>query len=307
MTQINITRPLICILGATATGKTRLGVSLAKQFNGEILSADSRQVYRGLDIGTGKDLDEYGDIQHHLIDIIDADEEYNLFQFVSDFNHSMDKICQSDKLPILVGGTGMYLDAILNAYKLYPAETGEELERIEAMSDSDLRAELLALAPKQHNTTDLVSRSRIIQAIAIAKAEHSGQRALIATHSDTLVIGLSLERESVRNRITLRLKNRLDNGMIEEAEQLHKAGLSWEKMEFLGLEYRYMARFLRGQLNYNDMFQKLNSAIHQFAKQQEKWFRNIEKKGINIHWLNVDANLDSNAEKLVHKHLISAR
>ena len=284
--------PLITLLGPTASGKTKLAVSLANIFNGEIISADSRQVYQGMDIGTGKDLAEYKDIPYHLIDIIEPSQEYNLFEFSKGFCHSVQKIKQREALPFLVGGTGMYLDAVLNRYKLTIAEPDRNtLLLLEKKSDAELKAILLALNPTQHNETDLLDRKRLIQAIQIAKSIEQNAPALTWPEFSPCIMGISVTREETRRRITSRLKLRLKEGMIEEVEQLHKQGISWEKLDFFGLEYRFIASHLKGELSYNDMYQKLNSAIHYFAKQQEKWFRKMERSGVKIHWLKQDDQL----------------
>lgn len=286
---------MICILGATATGKTRLAVALAEHFNGEIISADSRQVYRGLDIGSGKDLDEYGSTPHHLIDIVDPGHEFNVFEFVLSYNEALQKIRANKKLPFLVGGTGMYLDAILSAYQLTVRNTNHS-KSLSKLSDTELSAKLNALLAQQHNTSDSANRARMISAIEIALAEQAGEPIVQATPSQTLILGIAMPRETIRERITLRLKQRLAHGLIEEVERLNKEGVSWEQLHFYGLEYRFISQYLQGQLGYNDMYQKLNSAIHQFAKQQEKWFRNLEKKGHNIQWIDRKNDIESVAK-----------
>lgn len=291
---------MICILGPTASGKTRLGVTLAQHFHGEIISADSRQVYRGMDIGTGKDLDEYGDTPYHLIDIAEPDEEYNLFRFVQDYNTSLNRV-PSECLPLLVGGTGMYLDAVLNRYQLTRAQQNPKQYR--DLSDEALRDRLLILKPDQHNTTDLADRKRLEAALHIAEAEARGDEQLCAVATRNLVFGIRMERSENRKRITQRLKQRLESGMVEEVEHLHRKGISWNQLDFFGLEYRYIALYLQGNLAYNDMYQKLNSAIHQFAKQQEKWFRNIEKKGTAIVWLDASSDIEAQAISGAHHFL----
>ena len=297
----NLHSPLITVLGPTASGKTKLAVSLAKVLTGEIISADSRQVYRGMDIGTGKDLDEYQGIPYHLIDIIDPNQEYNLFEFSKDFCKCFQDINHRKALPFLVGGTGMYLDAILNRYKLTIAEPDQNTRvLLENKSDTALKAILLALNPNQHNNTDLNDRKRLLQAIHVAESKHQQSPELIWPEFSSLILGIKAVREETRRRITSRLKVRLDEGMIEEVHQLHKQGISWEKLDFFGLEYRFIAQHLKGELSYNDMFQKLNSAIHYFAKQQEKWFRRMERSGLKIHWLEQDDQLFKNAHQLIH-------
>lgn len=278
---------LITILGPTATGKTKLAVQLADCFNGDIISADSRQVYRGMNIGTGKDLSEYfindKQVPYHLIDIIDPTEEFNLFSFQQSFYKSFDEIKSKNKLPFLVGGTGMYLSSVLQNYTLSKADFEKEKQILSSYSDDELRDILKELNPTLHNTTDLNDRERIIKAIAVSKTEQEKTK---ANNIDSLVIGVNLSRDEIKKRITARLKKRLDEeGMIDEVKSLMDAGISFDKMIFFGLEYKFIAQYLIGELNKNDMFQKLNSAIHSFAKRQMTWFRKMEKEGIVINWI----------------------
>ena len=304
--QISRKEPLIVILGPTASGKTRLGVEMARRFNGEIISADSRQVFRGMDIGTGKDLQEYEEVPHHLIDIAEPGEEYNLFRFAQDFNFAYESILDKSSLPMLVGGTGMYLDAVLQRYSLTraPRDTALRTE-LENKDHKELIDQLSKLNRNQHNQTDIADKQRTIRAIEIALAEQSGAETLRWPDFVPLTIGLQYPREVTRERISQRLKKRLDEGMIEEAKMLLEQGVSHSSLEHYGLEYRYLSLFLRGQLSYNDMFQKLQSAIHQFAKQQEKWFRNIEKKGVNIHWLDIQDEITSQCANCIATYLTS--
>lgn len=278
---------LITILGPTATGKTKLAVQLADCFNGEIISADSRQVYRGMNIGTGKDLSEYfidgRQIPYHLIDIIDPTEEFNLFSFQQGFYKSFDEIKSKNKLPFLVGGTGMYLSSVLQKYTLGKADFEKEKQILSSYSDDELRDILKDLNPTLHNTTDLNDRERIIKAIAVSKTE---QEKTEAQNIESLVIGVNLSRDEIKKRITARLKKRLDEeGMIDEVKTLMDSGVSYDKMIFFGLEYKFIAKYLTGELNKNDMFQKLNSSIHSFAKRQMTWFRKMEKEGVVINWI----------------------
>jgi tRNA dimethylallyltransferase len=279
---------LITILGPTATGKTRLAARLANYFNGEIISADSRQVYKFMDIGTGKDLDEYivdnTSIPYHLIDIAEPTEEYNLYRFKQDFNNAFNKINDKNRLPLLVGGTGLYLSSILQNYYLKESvKSKERINELETFSEEDLQKILLRLNPRQHNITDLINKDRIIKAILIEESTDQKiykQRNLITS----LNIGIKLERDEIKQRITARLKKRLNEGMIEEVKKLIEMSVSNEKLSFFGLEYKYIALYLNEELNYNDMFQKLNSAIHNFAKRQMTWFRKIEREGVVINW-----------------------
>jgi tRNA dimethylallyltransferase len=296
---------LITILGPTATGKTRLCACLASYFNGEIISADSRQVYRFMDIGTGKDLNDYivnnTPIQYHLIDIAEPTDEYNMYRFTRDFNNAYNKIREKNKLPFLVGGTGLYLSSVLQNYDLKESvQSKERINELEKLSGENLRKILLKLNPKQHNITDLIHKDRIIKAILIAEspAEKINEQTSLIT---SLNIGIKLDRNEIKKRITERLKKRLDEGMIEEVKSLLAKGVSNEKLSFFGLEYKYIALYLHGDLNYNDMFLKLNSAIHNFAKRQMTWFRKMEREGVNINWF--DCNDLEVISKFIEKHL----
>lgn len=275
---------LITVLGPTAAGKTRLAAQLAHRFNGEIISADSRQVYRSLNIGTGKDLDDYivngKQIKYHLIDVVEPTEEFNLYSFNRMFYRAYEEIVRNNKIPFLAGGTPLYIHSILKGYKLGKADFSR-YEELNKLTDEDLKSLLLKVSPKLHNTTDLSNRDRMIKAIIVKNAAE--EPAVIKI--DSLVIGIKYERNEIKKRITERLKKRLKEGMIEEAKELIKSGLTYEKLEFFGLEYKYLSLYLKGELNYNDMFQKLNSAIHNFAKRQMTWYRKMEREGIEIFWL----------------------
>ncbi len=286
---------LMVILGATAGGKTGLAVQVATRFSGEIISADSRQVYRGMDLGTGKDLQEYGDVPYHLIDIAEPGSEYNVFQFQRDCFDSIEAIWQRQRLPIICGGTGMYLDAVLRGYRMVSVPENRQLrEELELCSDNALRQKLLQLKPEQHNRTNLDDRERLIRAIEIAVGEQTASEKLPPLPQiSPLVFGIKWPREILRKRIAIRLRERFEAGMIEEVQQLHAAGVPWEKLEFYGLEYRLIAQHLQGQLNRNDMGQKLRSAIGQFAKRQDTFFRRMEKSGVNIHWLDGEGDVFS--------------
>jgi tRNA dimethylallyltransferase len=296
----NQNNKLIVILGPTATGKTKLAVQLAFHFNGEIISADSRQVYRGMDIGTGKDLDDYNInnqlINYHLIDIIDPHDEFNLFLFKKHFKESFEKITQKNKIAFLAGGTGLYISSILQNYELN--RVGFEPDRIaqlNSMELSELQLILQTIRPNLHNTTDLLYKERLIKAIIIA--EKKDQILDDKIDFDPIIIGVLPPRDIIKKRITERLKYRLQNGMIEEVKGLINKNISFEKLNFFGLEYKYIGQYLKNELNYNDMFQKLNSAIHNFAKRQVTWFRKMEKEGVKINWIE-SADFDK-AEKII--------
>ena len=283
---------LITILGPTATGKTLLAAHLAHHLKGEIISADSRQVYKGLDIGTGKDLKDYevdgNPIPYHLIDIAEVTNEYNLFQYQQDFLTAFQVIKNGNVLPILCGGTGLYLDAILKGYHLKKAPFDEELRGNLADLPDEVLVKMLSGLRRLHNITDVEDRDRLIRAIEIARfeAEHPD---VVFPKLSSINFGIRFEREEIKKRITHRLKIRLQSGMLDEVQGLLKSGISSERLFKLGLEYRWVSQYLLNQVNYNDMFQKLNAAIHAFAKRQMTWFRKMEREGINIHWL--DGNL----------------
>lgn len=282
---------MITILGPTATGKTSFAVYVAAQLNGEIISADSRQVYRGMDIGTGKDLSEYEyedrQIPHHLIDIVKPGYEYNVFEFQRDFLKAYEQIEQNGTFPILCGGTGMYIESVLKGYKLINVPENEVLrEDLELKSDLELE-EILENFKALHNTTDVSDRDRLLRAIEIQT--YYDENPDIDTsfpEINTIILGLDFDRRVVRSRITDRLEERLKGGMIEEVEELLAQGVSAEKLKFYGLEYRFVTQYLSDEISYDEMSRRLNTAIHQFAKRQMTWFRRMEKQGFEIHWLN---------------------
>ncbi|HXC93314.1 MAG TPA: tRNA (adenosine(37)-N6)-dimethylallyltransferase MiaA [Geobacteraceae bacterium] len=284
---------LLVILGPTASGKTRLAVAAARALNGEIISADSRQVFRRMDMGSGKDLEEYGEIPYHLIDILEPGQEFSVFDFQRQFTEAFNLVTSRGRLPVLAGGTGLYLDSVLRGYRMVTAPENRELRReLEEFSLDQLRERLLALVPAQHNTTDLLERERLVRAIEIALHQEGRGSAEVIDLPELrpLVFGIRIEREIVRRRITERLKSRLNGGMIDEVRHLLAEGVPATRLDSYGLEYRFVSRYLSGELNRNDMFQKLNSAIHDFAKRQDSWFRKMEKHGVEIIWLDVSAD-----------------
>jgi tRNA dimethylallyltransferase len=277
---------LLVILGPTASGKTQVGVRIARVLNGEIISADSRQVYRGMDLGTGKDLKEYGEVPYHLIDIVDPGYEFSVFEFERRFVPAFLDIKGRGRLPILVGGTGLYLEAVLRGYRLVEVPLNPKLRtELEPLSLEDLADHLKAIKPSLHNTTDLCLRERVIRAIEIAQFQDDPPNQSSLPDLSPLVFGIRWPRNVLCQRITRRLRERINQGMMEEIKRLIKAGISFEKLDLYGLEYRYGAMYLQGQLTKNDLFQKLNSAIRQFAKRQETWFRRMERHGTRIHWI----------------------
>ncbi|TSA26607.1 MAG: tRNA (adenosine(37)-N6)-dimethylallyltransferase MiaA [Bacteroidetes bacterium] len=282
---------LLVVLGPTASGKTHLAVRLACELNGEIISADSRQVYRGMDIGTGKDLQEYEidghKIPYHLINSVDPGYEYNVYEFQQDFLKAYESITERGRIPILCGGTGLYIESVLTGYRLPKLEPNPELESmLESKSTAEL-TDLLNTLRDPHNTTDILDRKRLIKAIRIGleesrKTEHHREFPKI----QTTVFGIAPPREELRRRITERLHKRLEHGMVEEVNRLLASGISPETLTFYGLEYKFITLFLQGKLTCDEMVAQLNTGIHQFAKRQITWFRRMEKKGITIHWVN---------------------
>jgi tRNA dimethylallyltransferase len=292
---------MITILGPTATGKTSFAVYLATQLNGEIISADSRQVYKGMDIGTGKDLQDYQTesrkIPYHLIDIVEPGYEYNVYEFQKDFLQAYKQIERNGTFPVLCGGTGMYIESVLKGYKLIDVPENLELrEKLELKSDDELEG-VLAAFKSLHNTTDTTDRNRMLRAIEIQTYyEENPELDTSFPQIHSLLVGLEFDRRVIRARITERLDHRLKNGMIEEVKELIEGGVHTEKLKFYGLEYRFVTQYLEKEISYNEMFRRLETAIHQFAKRQMTWFRRMEKQGFEIHWL--DGNW-SHEEKMM--------
>ena len=296
---------LIVLLGPTAVGKTSLAVQLASMINGEIISADSRQVYRDMDLGSGKDLSEYllpqSRIIHHLIDIKDAGEKYDVFHFQRDFYKAYYEIVQKGKQAILCGGSGLYLEAALKKTQLIEVPKNEDLRSsIRNSTHDELKEMLLQLKPEQHNTTDLIDRERLIRAIEIATAE-ADMEEIPSPVQDFIIFGLHSERELLRERIKQRLNERLEDGMIDEVRSLIKNGVSKESLEYYGLEYRYIVKYLNEELNFDQMHEKLLQAIRQFAKKQMTWFRRMEKQGHLIHWINSEWELQKKLDHMMSK------
>lgn len=313
----------IFVIGPTAVGKTEIGVRLAASLGGEVLSADSRQVYRGLDIGSGKDLcdfkmnenlalslnpalkdkitDGFYNVPYHIIDVTDLSHEYSLFDFTADFYNSFADCQKRGVLPVVVGGTGMYLDSILRNYDMIPfEENAAERQKLESLSYEELKSILIAEKEKLHNTSEFGDSERIIKAILLNRFTKSEEykilrKKVLSTRPkvNPLVLGTTLPRPLVRERIAKRLHDRLEEGLIEEVQNLHENGASWQRLESLGLEYRFVSEYLQQKIESKEkLFELLNLAIGQFAKRQETWFKGMEKKGVKINWLPQEMPVD---------------
>lgn len=288
---------LIVITGATAGGKTSVATNLASKINGEIISADSRQVYRGMNIGTGKDLDDFNingiQIPYHLIDIAEAGSKYNVFEYRKDFFKVYSEIINRDSTPILCGGTGLYIDSVIKDYQLIKVPVNEKLrEELKNLSIDQLE-KILKKYKNLHNRSDLDTTKRAIRAIEIAEYNSRNENIDDQTpHINPIIFGILFSREERRQRITERLKYRLENGMIDEAKSLIDSGITYEDLEYYGLEYKFLSWYLSGKINYDEMYSQLNSAIHQFSKRQMTWFRKMEREGTKINW--IDGNLSMN-------------
>ena len=300
-------KKLITILGPTASGKTPVAAHLAKEIGGEIISADSRQVYRRMDIGTGKDLDDYLGVPYHLIDICEPGTKYNLFQYQQDFFDAYQDIQRRGATPILCGGTGLYIEAVLKGYKLSPVPQNQALrDSLEGKSLAELTQMLEALKAKtgsnMHNKTDVDSCQRAIRAIEIEtyNLENPVPRRELPP-VDSLIIGIDIDREHRREKITRRLKARLEEGMVEEVKGLLDEGIPAEDLIYYGLEYKFVTEYLVGKTTYDEMFQRLEIAIHQFAKRQMTWFRGMERRGFTIHWIDALQPMEDKVAQIIEK------
>ena len=295
---------LISIIGATASGKTSLASNLALKLNGEIISADSRQVYKDMSIGTGKDIEDYtvngNKIPYHLIDIVEAGYKYNVYEYQRDFLKALYDINSKNKQAILCGGSGMYIEAVLKGYKLINVPNNDTLRKIlEKKSDSELASKLSSYK-SLHNISDTSSRKRLLRSIEIS--EYYSEQNVSETYYpdiDSVIFGIKYDRDSRRHRITERLKERLENGMVEEIESLLNKGFLPEQLIFYGLEYKFITQHVVGDLSYDEMFEKLNTAIHQFAKRQATWFRRMEKNGFKINWLDGYMSMENKVERII--------
>lgn len=284
----------VIVLGATATGKTAYAVNFAKKNNGEIISVDSRQVYKNLDLGTGKDLFEYDGVPYHLIDACTLEKEYNVFDFQNDAYKAFNDISDRNKLPVFAGGTGLYLDALIRKYTLVPVPINENLRKtFDTKTLEELQQILFSFKEKDnvHNKTDLEQRDRLIRAIEIAEYNTKNPEVSLQIKKNRPnirphIIGLHFQREILRKRIYSRLLERINSGMIEEVASINQNGISWKKLESLGLEYKFTAQFLQNKFDSKEEYiESLFRAICKFAKRQETWFRRMEKNGVLIQWI----------------------
>lgn len=298
---------LIAVVGPTASGKTSLAVALAKELGTEIISADSRQVYRRMDLGTGKDLSDYhvvGDryIPYHLIDIVEPGTKYNVFEYQQDFMKVYEDMKSRELLPVLCGGTGMYVEAILKGFNLVPVPENKALR--EQLSDKTLLelAEILSSYKNLHNVTDLDTTKRAIRAIEIEEYKRTHQvEERPFPKLNALVVGIDVDRDTRRERITRRLKQRLEDGMLDEIRGLLAEGIPADDLIYYGLEYKFLTQYIIGELSYDDMFRKLEIAIHQFAKRQMTWFRGMEKRGIPIYWLSEKWSMEEKLKAIMQR------
>ena len=296
---------LITILGPTASGKTPLAASLADRLSAEIISGDSRQVYRRMDLGTGKDLADYTiegrQVPYHLIDIVEPGYKYNVFEYQRDFLKAYEEIVAKGKLPILCGGTGMYIESVLKGYRLLPVPENPELRAsLEGKSLEEL-TRILEGYKKLHNSTDVDTAKRAIRAIEIEeyyKQQPPEYREFPSLKS--LIIGVDIDRELRREKITRRLKQRLDEGMVDEVRGLLNEGIPAENLIYYGLEYKFLTQYAIGELTYEEMFLQLETAIHQFAKRQMTWFRGMERRGFTIHWLDATLPMEEKIEQIIN-------
>ena len=301
---------LIAIIGPTASGKTPFAAALAHRLHTEIISADSRQVYRGMDLGTGKDLADYSvegeAIPYHLIDIADPGYKYNVFEYQRDFLNTYTDLRNRGLLPIVCGGTGMYVESVLRGYRLLPVPENPALrQQLEGRSLDEL-TQLLSRYKTLHNTTDVDTPKRAIRAIEIEEYyAHTPVEERSFPQLNSLIIGLQIDRELRRAKITRRLKQRLDEGMMDEVRQLLSQGIAPDDLIYYGLEYKYLTLHAIGQLSYNEMFTQLETAIHQFAKRQMTWFRGMERRGLTIHWIEATLPMEEKlrqAEALIKRN-----
>jgi len=292
---------MIVILGPTATGKTTFAANLAHKFGGEIISADSRQVYRGMDLATGKDFNDYKvegkNIPYHLINIVEPGYEYNVYEFQKDFIRVYNDIHSRGKTPVLCGGTGMYIESVIKGYKLYKVPENQTLRKnLEQKTDNEL-LKVFKSFKSPHNVSDTKDRKRLIRAIEI-QSYYSEHRDIDNSFPkfNSIIIGILFKRDVIRERITSRLKTRMDEGMVEEVKSLLNKGLKPDQLKFYGLEYKFLTQYVTGEISREEMFRLLNIAIHQFAKRQMTWFRRMEKTGYEINWIDGELPMKKKVE-----------
>ena len=296
---------LITILGPTASGKTPLAAALADRLGTEVISGDSRQVYRRMDLGTGKDLADYAvegrKVPYHLIDIVEPGTKYNVFEYQRDFLKAYEDMTARGKLPILCGGTGMYIESVLKGYRLLPVPENPELrQKLEGKSLEEL-THILEGYKKLHNSTDVDTAKRAIRAIEIEeyyKQQPPEYREFPSLKS--VIVGVDIDRELRREKITRRLKQRLDEGMVDEVRGLLAEGIPAENLIYYGLEYKFLTQYAIGELTFDEMFHQLETAIHQFAKRQMTWFRGMERRGFTIHWLDATLPMEEKVERIIN-------
>ncbi|WP_455668506.1 tRNA (adenosine(37)-N6)-dimethylallyltransferase MiaA [Phocaeicola sp.] len=296
---------LITILGPTASGKTPLAAALAYKLDTEIISGDSRQIYRRMDLGTGKDLADYTvdghPVPYHLIDIVEPGYKYNVFEYQHDFLNAYREVKEKGKLPILCGGTGMYLESVLKGYKLLPVPENPELRASLADKSLEELTQLLSAYKKLHNSTDVDTVKRAIRAIEIKEYyRQQPPEYRDFPQINSLIVGVDIDRELRREKISRRLKQRLDEGMVDEVRALLDSGITPEDLIYYGLEYKYLTLYATGELSYEEMFHQLETAIHQFAKRQMTWFRGMERRGFTIHWLDARLPMEEKVEKIMN-------
>lgn len=295
---------LITILGPTASGKTPLAANLASQIDAEIISGDSRQIYRGMDLGTGKDLEDYVvngvEVPYHLIDIVDPGYKYNVFEFQRDFLDAYNLVKSKGKIPLLCGGTGMYIESVLKGYKLIPVPENKSLREALADKSLDELTAILSKYKKLHNSTDVDTVKRAIRAIEIE--EYYIQENVDARpfpKLDSLIVGVEIDRELRREKITRRLHQRLDNGMVDEVRRLIDSGIKPEDLIYYGLEYKFLTLYVIGEISYDEMVAQLETAIHQFAKRQMTWFRGMERRGFTIRWIDTTLPMEKKVDAVM--------
>lgn len=303
MRDTSLNDKLFVITGPTASGKTAKAVALAKHLKGEIISADSRQLYRRMDLGTGKDLEEYEDVPYHLIDICEPGYKYNLFEYLRDYQIAYDSIRSREKATILCGGTGLYIESVLKGIQLPPVPENSELRKSLQSKSLEELTNILMQYKCLHNTTDIDTIKRAIRAIEIQDFYHRNPELEAKTEpnpiNNAIIIGIDINRDSRRTRISQRLQSRLDNGMVDEVRNIINSGVSPEDLIYYGLEYKFLTQYIIGELSYNEMTTQLEIAIHQFAKRQMTWFRGMERRGFHINWIPYDISNEDFVNRVI--------